>query len=347
MGVEIRAARSAQEIDAAYELAAKVFGPDYFTSQGLKALARRLEPIRDYDDVVVAVAGDEIVGLVRIVGRTVAVGRHRLAVGGITSVCLRPDVQGRGYGRAIMEEALAACRRRGDVASVAFGRRAVDGFYPRLGYLGIGCHPDLAVAIDVPAAVPSVRRGFRTAEIERYAAAFEDTYGEIPLALMRDARWWTGAAERLRTRVGDDGLLVVEEAGAPAGYLVISAGRIVEAASTRATRPALLAAVAARSADGVVRLGLPIGHWLTPALRRCNNHTLTIRCAWDGGHLLRVLDAPRFAGALADRFAALPAGAADDHRAARALLERLAGLDEREPSAVLQPLPTWSMVDEF
>jgi GNAT superfamily N-acetyltransferase len=356
MGLEIRTARGPEEIDAAYELAAKVFGPDYFTSLTLKALARRLEPIRDYDDVVVAVAGGDVVGLVRIVGRTLAAGRQRLAVGGITSVCLRPDVQGRGYGRALMDEAIATCRRRGDVVSIAFGRRAVDGFYPRLGYVGIGCHPELAVAVDRADAPPAVRRGFRTADVGRYAAAFEATYGEILLALMRHARWWDGAAERLRARVGDEGFHVVEDTSGPVGYFVVHAGRIVEAASTPTARPRLLAAVGvARTADGVVRLGLPVGHWLMAALRR-RNHTLTIRCAWDGGHLLRVLDARVLITALADatggdvpdHFAdALRAGATDDHTAARRLLERLAGLDDREPRAVLQPLPSWSMVDEF
>lgn len=128
MGLDVRAATSAAEVDAAYELAARVFGPDYFTAAATKVRLRAVDPVRALDEVVLVVSDGEVVGFVRLVARSVWLGGEALPVGGVTSVCVHPRVQGQGYGRLVMEEALAISRARGDVLSIAFARRAVDGF---------------------------------------------------------------------------------------------------------------------------------------------------------------------------------------------------------------------------
>ena len=230
MGIEIRAAESDREVDAAYELAARVFGPDYFTARDMKTRIRLLEPVRRFSDVIVAASGGEVVGFVRIVDRAVRLGGKTLTVGGITSVCLRPDFRGQGYGRAIMEEALEASKGRGDALSIAFARRAVDGFYPRLGYLGLGCHPELVAAI-APGAFPLAREvriepGLEAGRLDLYAAAYVDSYDRLALSFDRDGDWWTKVELRLASRIAQNGFVTVLVGARPAGYFVSHGGQI-------------------------------------------------------------------------------------------------------------------------
>jgi GNAT superfamily N-acetyltransferase len=339
------------EVDAAYELAARVFGPDYFTSRAHKVRLRDVDPVRRPDEAVVVVRDGEVVGFVRLVERAVWLGEATLAVGGITSVCVHPDVQGLGYGRLVMEEAVALSRRRGDVLSIAFARRAVDGFYPRLGYLGLGCHPDLTLGA-VPSGLASAESaaGFDAASIPTYAAAYRASYRPLPLAFARDDGWWPCFSRRLEGRLSVDGFVNVAADGERVGYFVTDGARIVEAAALRDREDAVLGAIVRHAGGRPVVLALPPAHWAMHALQRVN-HTLKIRYAWDGGHVVRPLaaaplgDALRRLGADQGVSGDFTPGDLLDHEAARALLDRVAGLDGAP--ALLPSLPAWSMVDEF
>jgi predicted N-acetyltransferase YhbS len=349
MGLEVRTARSPEEVDAAYELAARVFGPDYFTASATKRRLRAVDPVRGLDEVVLVLSDGEVVGFVRLVARAVWLGGDVLPVGGVTSVCVHPRVQGQGYGRLVMEEALAVSRARGDALSIAFARRAVDGFYPRLGYFGLGCHPELTVLAPARGeAALAVTPGFDVAEIGAYDAAYRATYGGLPFAFARDAAWWPSFAQRLEGRIPPDGFRTVRAHGRAAGYFVVQGQRVIEAAAVDGDGATLEAALAAVPGGGELALALPPAHpALVPWRRR--NHTERVRCAWDGGHVARVLDGARFGAALARATGGDDAGAAaadvHDHAAARRLLERVAGVAERPRP--LAPLPAWSAVDEF
>ena len=337
------------EVDAAYELAARVFGPDYFTSRAHKVRLRDVDPVRRPDEAVVVVRDGEIVGFVRLVERAVWLGDATLAAGGVTSVCVHPDVQGLGYGRLVMEEAIALSRRRGDVLSIAFARRAVDGFYPRLGYLGLGCHPELTLAA-VPSGLPAAEMapGFDTAASASYAAAYRASYRALPFAFARDDGWWGCFSRRLEGRLAADGFVNVIAGGRPVGYFVTDGGRIVEAAALRDREGDVLGAIVRHAGGRPVVLALTPAHWAMRAGRTVN-HTVKIRYAWDGGHVVRPLAAAPLCDALRGVGVALPAHAGPDdlldHATARALLEDVAGLHGAPPR--LPALPAWSMVDEF
>lgn len=361
MGIEIRGARDEREVDEAYELASRVFGPDYFTSREVNLRNRRLEPLAALRDAVLALSGGEVVGLVRIVDREAWLGGASLKVGGITAVCIRPDFQGQGSGRAIMEAALERSRQRGDALSIAFARRAVDGFYPRLGYVGLGCHPEMLVTLgrgaDASGGAGALKPGFDAQLLDTYAEAYRDSYRDLVLSFRRDAAWWAQLSLRLSRRVDREGFVSVEEGGRPVGYLIAHDGRVIEAASLlgsrRAVRAGILAFAAARGGD--LTLALPLGHWAVHALRSMN-HTLKVRYAWDGGHVVRVLDRAAFCAALAGLLGAaerqllleLARLDVDHHDEAHALLMRLVGAwaaPGRVP--VLPALPTWTLLDEF
>ena len=367
MGIEIRGAQSEHEVDDAYELASKVFGPNYFAAREMKVRARLLEPVRRLSDVILAMSAGDVVGLVRIVDRQVSLGEARLSVGGITSVCLRPDFQGQGYGRAIMEEAIAASRQRRDVLSIAFARRAVDGFYPRLGYVGLGCHPAMIVKIEpgppLSEAVTLSPQFDERLATDVYGAAYEDSYRELVMSFFRDAAWWASAPMRLQSRIEPDGFVTVREGKRPVGYFIAHGGRVVEAASVAGSRGAVLAAILIHFGTRAreVVLALPLGHWAMRAFQRMN-HTLKVRYSWDGGHMVRVLDSAAFCAALAGAVN-LPASRREPgleelrqfdvggHEGARALLQHVAGCvvdaDRARERPLLATLPAWSLVDEF
>jgi GNAT superfamily N-acetyltransferase len=338
------------EVDAAYELAARVFGPNYFAASATKVRLRAVDPVRHPDEAIVVMSDGDVVGFVRLVSRAVWLGGESLTVGGVTSVCVHPRVQKLGYGRLVMEEALAVSRARGDVLSIAFARRAVDGFYPRLGYVGIGCHPELLVPAASPGGdgtAPEVTRGFDAGEAAGYAAAYRATYGSVPLAFARDATWWAIFPRRMEGRVALDDFHTVRAGGRAIGYFIAPGGRVIEAACLDGAESVLERALASVSAGRDLVLALAPAHpALSPWRRR--NHTERVRYAWDGGHVVRVLNGDRFAGALRVAAGGDDAGARGgdlrDHEGARAVLERVAGV---AGARRLIPLPAWSPVDEF
>jgi hypothetical protein len=237
------------------------------------------------------------------------------------------------------------------VLSIAFARRAVDGFYPRLGYLGLGCHPELvvpAVALAGGARPAGVTQGFEAGEIDAYDAAYRATYGALPFAFARDAAWWALFPLRLEGRVSPDGFRTVRAGGRVVGYFVAQGSRVIEAAAVDGGAAALEAALPTARAESDLVLALPPAHPFLPPWRR-RNHTERVRYAWDGGHVARVLDGRRLAPGLARATGGDDAGAAaanlHDHAAARRVLERVAGVADGPRR--LAALPAWSPVDEF
>lgn len=340
----------------AYEVAARVFGPNYYEARVGKDRLLALEPPTDSRDVIIALDGSEVVGVVRIVDREAEAGSTFLKVGGITSVAVRPDARGTGCGRRLMNVAIERSRARRDVLSIAFARRAVDGFYWRLGYVGLGCHP--RVTVTVPSNVDRAdagrySRGFEAAAAEMYATAYDETYRGQPLRFKRPTSWWATAGERLRALASDGFVTVVRDAR-PVGYFVHEGGVVIEAASLPGEWPAVRHVVLGWTAGGEVGLALSPRHPLVRMLTHFN-HTTCIRQSWDGGHLVRVLDAGPFvrandAGLRAEAHAAWADVDTASHDAARSLLLRWAGAGPDAPAQPTAPsacFPVWSRIDEF
>lgn len=373
--VDIRSAQNELEVDAAYDMASKVFGPNYFAARQNHVRMQQLERLRDLRDVIVAVHQSNIVGLVRIVDREIWLGEATLKVGGVTSVCVHPDVQGQGYGRAIMEEALARLRQRADVLSIAFARRAVDGFYPKLGYVGLGCHPELRAGLGRSQTSEHktlhLSAGLDEQWLSRYASAYEASYRAVFLSFRRGDEWWRSLSLRLSPLSSRGSFIAVSEGNAPIGYLILHEGRVIETACLAGFEEVVveaMLAVATQQGDELV-LALPLSHWAMQWFQS-RNHTLKVRYSWDGGHMVRVLDGVSFGKALTgvlDSVQRQPETIANElqrcdvrrHEEAHALLLRLAGAAQTSPcdrrsGQGWQPtrpsrswLPTWSLLDEF
>ena len=373
--MEVRGAKNLREVDEAYELAARVFGPNYFGAEEAKAHVRALEPLRNLEDAVVAVNGEEVVGFVRILDRQYYSPVGVVQAGGITSVCVHPALRGRGWGLKVMEGAIRRSQHRGDAFSILFARRAVDGWYPRLGYVGIGCHVEMQV--EAPPGIwgssdfnGSIQTGIIDSYVNTYAEAYADSYMDMILSVCRDNEWWQNLEARLAQRVDAKDFVNVMLGGRPIGYFMLRDGKVIEAASLRQHRAALLAGLGQHctsSHNERLVLALPSGHGCVEALRSMN-HALSIRYSWDGGHMVRILDKDTFKkmvmqytgnGTCESLETLFEQYDMSDHECARQLLLAIAGASQAVrcsqdvgnpavPGAALLPmLPTWSIVDEL
>ncbi|MBI4355003.1 MAG: GNAT family N-acetyltransferase [Candidatus Omnitrophica bacterium] len=357
MAVEVRSARHHGEVTQACTLAAHIFGTDVEQSRRRQEAWLRLEPCADLRDLVLACEGGEVVGLIRIVNRQFHWSDGMVPAGGLAHVGLHEAYRGRGLGGRMVEAALARLTERHDTLAVLFARRAVDGWYPKFGFVGLGCHPELRVE---PAALSEtmqprevqVETGLGSVPAEAWQTLYEASYRELPLSFYRDGLWWAGWEERLAMTVGCERVTRFYMADRLIGYAVSDGERVVEAAadvSWQASCAQALCAQAAEQDEGLA-LRLPTDHWLMRWLQRLN-HTLTIRYAWDGGHMVRLMGARALQSVEAAETGWDARQAVGVARASRSRLEeqcsRLLELLTAAPPAVVPSLPTWSILDEF
>lgn len=373
---EVRGARNLREVDEAYELASKVFGPNYFEAREIKAHTRALEPLRSLEDAVVVVSGEEIVGFVRIVDRQFYSPAGILKAGGITSVCIHPEWRGQGWGIRVTEAALQRSEQRGDAFSILFARRAVDGWYPKFGYVGIGCHLEMRIEKPfvggalLPSFTGSTQGGIVESYLDTYADAYTDSYQDLFLSFCRDKDWWQNLEQRLARRVDPKDFINVMVGGSPIGYFMLKEGRVIEAASLRQHRADFVAGLVefciASNSERLI-LALPSSHWCVELLRGMN-HTLSVRYSWDGGHMVRILNKGVFKEIVMRSVGREFREAIDrlfkqysvsEHESARRLLLALVGAwattGNADASAdlvgigtdLLPMLPAWSIIDEL
>jgi len=372
----IRKPRNAAEIDQAYELVARIFGHDYTESRETQVRIRTLESPENLEDAVVVARDGEIVGFARILDRQLSSPIGCVKAGGITSVCVHPDYRGSGLGIGLVEAALGRSRHRGDVLSILFARRAVDGWYPRTGYVGIGCHHEMRIDrlslrnMSLPSFAGRIERGIVESYSSTYAAAYADSYHGLFLSFCRDERWWQSLGLRLEGRVEINDVVNVVTQQGPIGYFILKDGRIIEAASPRQHRGDLIAGIVQHglSGDGEgLVLALPLSHWCITFFRGMN-HTQSIRHSWDGGHMVRILKKGMFRaivkGSMRHEFHSsidrlFEQYDVSDNEDAKHLLLGIVGASPTSwvgrkkgeaaisGSALLQVLPSWSIVDEF
>lgn len=314
------------------DLAARVFGPSYFEARDHKAVVlREIEPLAGPESIVIALDAGVIVGLIRLVDRRLRFGPDVFGVTGITSVAVDPAYRNRGVGGALMRVAMREGRRRGDDVSVLFARRAVDGWYPKFDFLGIGQHVQLQVATTVAAPARGGGRwsaGVRDSLLPALAELYESAHRTLPGNFVRPADWWKRFEGRLRLRRGAELLTFASRSRGVIAYAIVEGDRVVEAALK--PRDAALAAMAlleelrGRGVTGAVFALHPSHPLMAPLFEM--NHTLSVRRAWDGGHM---------AAALTSRAAA--------RLRAHGIATKLTMAD----TGNIQAWPVWSPMDEF
>lgn len=324
--IAIGPATTDRDVTAAFELASRVFGPNQFDAERTKQFVlEHVEPLRRRDNLTLAKSEGEVVGLVRRVSRRLRFGGVSMAATGITSVAVAPQLRGKGIGRQLMHAAHRHGVACGDEVAVLYARRAVDGWYAQLGYLGIGQHVELRLTStdELGASQLGIRDGVQPTAISAYAAAYASTYRAVPGHFVRSRDFWRRLASRLTLRSAR--FLTLVAGRRTIGYAHVEGHDVWELAVEAAHRRDAIAAVAAEVARRtrmapVFRLAP--AHPAMVALQSLN-HTLSVRRAWNGGHMACPLTA----------------------RGRRHL--RQLGLASPTNAADITRWPTWSPLDEF
>jgi len=373
--MEVRGAKNLREVEEAYELAVRIFGPNYFEAKATFSGQRTLESLNSLEDAVLVVSGEKVVGFVRILDRQFYSPIGIVNAGLITSVCTHPDLRGQGWGLKVMEKSLQRSQERGDAFSILFARRDVDGWYPKLGYVGVACHLEMQVhqpIVDdsVLQFTGSIQAGVISSFIDSYAEAYADSFQDLVLSFHRNKDWWQTLESRLEYKVRTEDFINVMLGDTLIGYFMLRRGKVIEAGSLHQYRAEFLAGLVqfckAVKAETLI-FALPSGHWCFESLRKMS-HTLVVRYSWEGGHMIRILDKDVFKEMVMSGLGKESYDAVDklfekynvsDHERAQELMLTIVGaLPSGQrwqkventgflSGSLLPMLPTWSIVDEI
>jgi len=298
--VVIRPAASLGEVDEAYDLAARVFGPTY--PEALKRLAhiRLREEPESPGDVLVAISKEKIVGMVHVLPRDVYVRGKRVKAFGFGHVCIHPSYHGQGHGKQLILHALELARGKKGVLAIVIARRAVDGFYWKYGFVGIDSFAEVTLSGE-SSSVSSGKRiryttGVAPRQLPALARAYEQTYAPLPFTFCRDSRWWSHLGARIKSVSPGVRCVNVYLDRRWLGYFILSQGAVIEAALENRHIELFTQALVRYVHDtlkGPVRLALAVSHPCIEYLRKFA-HTMSLRFVWNGGHMVRVLDKERF-----------------------------------------------------
>ena len=287
------------ELRELVEFLAGVFGTSDSKSLAIKSSLLETEPSTSPANMIVArSAGGELVGAVRIVERDVVVGGARLSTGGISSMAVHPEWRGRGMGRALMREAVASMARRGKDISVLYGRRAVDGFYPRFGYRGVGRYADLELLDTRNEGSDLEARPAGEGDRDALARFYANTYADLTGSMVRDAGVWKFLFAGLATGRTSQKVFLCLRGSQPIGYAVVMGeGRLVELSVPPDLLPAVPAILGGLNVKSVSL------HPRHPFFIYCRTHMNTVlheRFALDGGYMARLLNPGNVLAKLAD-----------------------------------------------
>lgn len=155
------------------------------------------------DRRLVAVEGARVVGTLAVWELGQWFGGRRADMGGVAGVAVAPTHRGRGVASALLREAIAVMRRRGEVLSTLHGRN--NTLYRRHGWEIAGAHPEQTVLtralLDLPRADADVAlRPVELADLSRLADLYHRVAAAEPGHIwMNDqfaARWVLGTSEQ-------------------------------------------------------------------------------------------------------------------------------------------------------
>ena len=297
-------ARSAQEIAAAQALAASVFG---------EILA--LDPIAEAENktflwnepgapplVVVAVLEDgRVVGVARLLQRTLGRGGQVFSCMGFSSIAVDPALRGQGLSVPLMEAALRVAREAGAVVGLLFGRRAVDHYYTRFGFHGLSSYAQLRLQSLSRGEGVVLRPMLELTDelLSDFQAVHSQCYGATFGWIERSLEMWRFQLLKMhRERIE---VTVIDWQQRMAGYMIHHDGVIHEIALAKGVPwEVVLAKVAAVSQQEALVVEIPPEHLALTALARMDV-TLEIRQCDFGGHMMIVLDENKMCQAAEER----------------------------------------------
>ena len=230
---------------------------------------------------------DELIGLVRIVERDILLDGSVLAAGYISSVAVKPERRGEGIAKSLMNEAIETMTARGMDISAVYGRRAVDGFYPRFGYYGVGRYVDLEIISDTDSDSSINALPCKKEHLDACMNFYDKTYSSLSGSVLRSRSIWEYLFLRLERNIGGFKAFVLLEKRKTAGYFIVLNNRLIEISIPEklfSSIPGIL---------DTFNVGSISIHPRHPFYIFCHTQMNTIqkeRFAIDGGYMARILN---------------------------------------------------------
>lgn len=299
MGFEIKKCTTEKETAGSLRLILGVIGAHSPLAKRKLSHFFKIHASKPSTDTIILRSGGSILGTLQVVGKELKVFNSVVPVDGITNVCVDPRHQGKGLGAELMYFANRILDERSKAASILVARRAVDGFYARFGFLGTGCFTEMVIpSEEYNAAKNTGNITFRTGPAHKkageYKKLYDKTYNTIPFSFHRDREWWENMEMWYKFKVRHREFVNVIRGEKILGYFICQNGRIIEAACSDAGAfcNALLLFAKRKNMPELVITCAP-GHSCNRYLQKIN-HTLKMRRAWDGGHMMRANDKAKF-----------------------------------------------------
>ena len=191
------------------------------------------DPYFKYENILLAKYKGIPAGLIRIVPRELCRGDKVLSVAGISSVCLLPELRGKGLSVTLMKEALRYCKGVGYDISVLFARRNADYYYTRFGFHGISSYSQIHVK-KPQRFIVSDRYSFAYGDInllEIYAQAYEKTYANCFGKFQRTPEYWKFLLNSLSYKPYYH-IRIIKFNSRAIGYIIWDSNKVLEIATT-------------------------------------------------------------------------------------------------------------------
>lgn len=266
----------------------RIFGPNYYDALLVQGAILDAEPSTSPRNFILARSAEgELIGVVRIVERNILLDGAVLATGCISSVGVKPEWRVQGVASRMMNIAIEAMTSRGMDISVLYSRRAVDGFYPRFGFYGIGRYFDLEIISTPHSDIYINTIPFMRENLEMCLELYNKIYSGLTGSVLRDLHIWEFLCMRVEKKIGGFKVFICLENQEIIGYLVMFENKLIEISIPSRIFPAIPGLL---SKLNIQSISLHPRH---PFYIYCRTRMNTIqkeRSALDGGYMARILN---------------------------------------------------------
>ncbi|MEH6632293.1 MAG: GNAT family N-acetyltransferase [Halopseudomonas aestusnigri] len=291
--IQFEVAQTQEDWNEALVLATKVFS-EHSSNEGYGGYKTSLW----YDDssfaiknLIVARNGKgDIVGMVRLVPRVLFQRGRKLSVAGFSSICLDPKEQGKGSSIPLMNFSIDIAKNRGFDIALLFARRAMDHYYPRLGFWGVSSYNRLEVKIPDNSSVGDEVELAQSSlnHIELYDQAYQESYENVLGRIERNPQYW----QNLVTASYQTGrqMQTIKWKNQDVGYVIFDARTVFEIASREPQAfDGVLRLLSSLQKQKVVSFLLSVDHKMLVELKHLDLSVSYRECPW-GGHMVRLLN---------------------------------------------------------
>ncbi|MCK9554891.1 GNAT family N-acetyltransferase [bacterium] len=190
--------------------------PDFFSHYFDK------EPSYRHSDTLVLKRGKRIISAATILKRKIILDGAKIPAGCIANVCTLPEERNKGYIRLLMEKSVEVMKQKGFQLGFLLGRpelysrfgwenitgKSIEAYNPLSGG-GSGAHNI------------SVRKAAGH-DIDRVKSCYDKNYARLNGFFERSEKYWKNFLIKFRSLyLGEFGVFIIEEDGAPRGYACI------------------------------------------------------------------------------------------------------------------------------